>query len=255
MPASRRIITLSIAFTAIFLFSSKTTLAQVVINELIPNPNQGSDWVELYNSSNQGIDLDGWVLDDEGTKTNMVKIKEATISAYGFWVFEVGSRLNKSSDTVYLINHQGAIVDEYHYSANPGDGVSLGRNPDGGTWGVCHQPTPESENDCFFSPPNGEPPPSSEPTQVSVDQTPFSSPTGVSSPRPVKVLGGTFLGEAEVTPAGFFPWEATKEGEDQASPESALVKPLTKVFLGLGLILLFSAALFFWYNLRRSERS
>ncbi len=257
MPAHYRLLKFLIAFAAISLFCSEKIFAQVVINELLPNPGEGSDWVELYNTTNQDINLDGWVLDDEGTKTNMVEIREATMSAYGFRFFEVGSRLNKTSDTIYLINSQGTIVDEYNYSTNPGEDVSFGRMPDGGEWGVCSELTPELENKCILPSPSLASSPSllSSPTSSSPQPSGTLFSTETPSPKPVKITGATLLGkilgEEESTPAGFYPWEATKEAESQEATETSKTKLISKLFLGFGFIFLLISGIYLWYNQRK----
>ncbi|PIR97553.1 MAG: hypothetical protein COT91_00805 [Candidatus Doudnabacteria bacterium CG10_big_fil_rev_8_21_14_0_10_41_10] len=41
----------------------------IVISEIVPNPpgkDSGAEWIELYNSGDDVIDLGGWMLDDEG---------------------------------------------------------------------------------------------------------------------------------------------------------------------------------------------
>lgn len=264
MPAQQKLIVFLIALLAIFLFYPKKAFAQIVINELLPNPTGGSDWVELYNTSSQEIDLNDWVLDDEGTKTNMVEIKEVTVSAHGFWLFEVGSRLNKSSDTIYLINNEEVVVDEYNYSTNPGDDVSFGRAPDGGNWGVCDKPTPNLENQCVLPSPSPSPSPTPSPSQSQsptlspspqtetnshLDEAPSPTPT----PKPVKVVGATLLGEIlgeESSPAAFYSWEASEEAEDQEATEASKTSFLPKLFLGLGLGFLFASGFYLWYTQR-----
>jgi len=84
--------------------------------------------------------------------------------------------------------------------------------------------------------------------------SPQSSSTLIPSPKPIKVIGATFSGEIlgeESTPDGFYPWEATKEGESQEATENAKIKSLPKIIFVLGLILLLSAATHFCYNSRR----
>lgn len=256
-----------IAFGAIFLFLPGRVLAQVVINELLPNPADGPDWIELYNTTNQDVDLGEWILDDEGTATNMVDIKEATISAQGFLVFAVGNRLNKSSDTIYLKDKQELTVDEYRYIEDPGSDISFGRMPDGGEWGLCQAPTKGGSNSCILPTPTPIPTSTPQPTSASgpsdtptpIPNTPkLSTPTPTSTshltptPKSTKkteaTLSGEVLGE-ESTPAAFYPWEATEEAEAsaEASP-SGKNRWLSKVFLGLGFILLFAAAFYVWYT-------
>jgi len=268
MPAQFKIIVFYIVLMAIFLFFSGPIFAQVVINEFMVNPSQGSDWVELYNSNDQPIYLDSWILDDEGTKSDMVVIKEATISAQAFLVFEVGNRLNKTGDIVYLINDKGQIVDEYEYTDNPGDDVSFGRMPDGEEWGICNQPTPKLENDCIFPSPSPSPSSSTTSSQSpdpSLSPSSLASPSpssenddisgGSPSPKPTGVIGttllGKVLGEEESSPAGLFPWEAAEEGEEQETTSSSKGKLIPKLFLILGFGFLVVSGVWMWYTHRR----
>jgi len=261
MPARIKVL-IGFIFLFLGLFFISPVFAQVVINELLPNPTEGADWVELYNTTNQDIDLDGWILDDEGTKTNMVEIKDVTISAYTFWLFEVGSRLNKSSDTIYLIDDQGLTVDEYQYIANPGTDTSLGRMPDGEDWGTCSEPTPETENQCLVptSTPTPSPSPTPEsPTSTPTPEPPTSTPTLSPTPTPkaTKVVGTTLSGEIlgeEASPEAFYPWQATTEGEEaqEATPSKRRILPY--IFLGLGLTFLGVAAFWLWYTRLRVSK-
>lgn len=258
MPVQQKLIVFVIAFLAIFLFLPKKILAQVVINEFLPNPKEGPDWVELYNTTNQDISLVNWVLDDEGTKTNMAEIEEVTMSAYGFWLFEVGSRLNKTSDTIYLIDNQGMVIDEYCYSSNPGDDISFGRMPDGGEWGVCNELTPESKNKCILLSPSPSPSLETSPSPTASTQLEESPSPNISpSPKPVKITGATLLGkilgEGGTSTAGFFPWEATEEAESQEATENSRAKFIPKLFLSLGLVFLVVSGVYLWYNLTKGR--
>lgn len=258
MPARQRFLVFSLATAVLFFLSPRVVFSQVVINELLPNPADGVDWVELYNTTDQDVDLDGWVLDDEAA-TNMLEIKEATVSAYGFLVFEVGNRLNKNKDTICLINDQGSTIDEYQYTANPGTGISFGRMPDGGDWGICSQPTAGAANQCLVPTPTPTPTqspdsPTASPTPEPTTPTPTSPPSPTPTPKR-KVIKtptptpGEILGEEESSPAGFYAWEATEEAEVTAEAESSGRLRWLVIFLfGTGLVLLFAAAVWLWYT-------
>ncbi|MFZ5365908.1 MAG: lamin tail domain-containing protein [Patescibacteria group bacterium] len=229
--------------SAIFLFLPEKVLAQVVINELLPNPTDGPDWVELYNSTGQDINLNNWILDDEGTTTNMVDIKEATISAKGFLVFEVGSRLNKSSDTIYLKDDHGSTIDEYQYTKDPGTGVSYGRMPDGGDWGICQVPTKGGANSCVVPTPTPEPEEVSEPTPTPTPlptplPTPTPTPTPTKKPTPTPTLiptpTGEILGEEATPSAEEAPPTPEVLGETTKNPSNLL----PKILIGTGTLLL-----------------
>jgi len=76
-----QIILILVAFSAIFLFSTSfskvfSVNANVIINEFAAKTsgtNEDPDWVELYNSGNEAIVLDGWLIRDS-TETNKVNL-------------------------------------------------------------------------------------------------------------------------------------------------------------------------------------
>ena len=54
----------------------------VVINELLANPaGGGHDWVELYNTTDQALDLGGWFLSDDADDLTKYEIAQGTILA------------------------------------------------------------------------------------------------------------------------------------------------------------------------------
>lgn len=180
----------------IYFLSPKKVFSQVVINEFCANPTTDADWVELFNTLDQEINITGWILDDEGTSSNMVEIKEATISARGFLVFDVGSRLNKSEDTIYLIDSNNLTVDEYSYSKDFGDNISLGRMPDGDDWGICESPTKGGKNNCVLPTPIPSNTPTPDPTDIpqpTDTPTPTQTPTPTLSPTATPTLKPTLV--------------------------------------------------------------
>jgi hypothetical protein len=114
--------------------SSGTWRAGVFLNEFLPNP-IGSDslvmslgeWVELYNTSDQPIDVAGWHINDEAdhsviiTATNT--LPATTIVGDKDWlvVYLSHSVLNNTSassspaDTVYLYDNTNVLIDSYSY--------------------------------------------------------------------------------------------------------------------------------------------
>lgn len=127
-------------FIFFFIFVNKA-LADVVINEFLPNPSgptsEDTEWIELYNTASSTVDLSGWQLDDiVGGGTSPYTIPSNTlISENGFFVFEKSQTnigLNNSGDTVRLINSSGTEISTYPYSSTTED-VSYGRTQDGGS--------------------------------------------------------------------------------------------------------------------------
>ena len=60
MTAAHRVL----LFSLLFLLTAQLVLGNVVINEVMPNPTSGTEWIELYNKTSREIDLTGWWLED-----------------------------------------------------------------------------------------------------------------------------------------------------------------------------------------------
>ena len=111
---------------------------QVVVNEF--SANGSDDWVELYNTTDQSIDVTGWNLRDS-TATNH-KALTGSIAAHGFMVVDFSNYLNVNQDTIRLLNTSDAVIDTIDYNTSgailyPGAGQTTARTWDGGsTWAV-----------------------------------------------------------------------------------------------------------------------
>src|SRR3989344_1393738 len=89
---------------AIILFIAPITVfaseSSVVINEF--SSNNGTDWVELYNTSDQSVGLSSYSLSDGSASGNTKKIS-CSLSPHGFIVVEWGISLNnKGGDRILL---------------------------------------------------------------------------------------------------------------------------------------------------------
>ncbi|NIA01888.1 MAG: hypothetical protein GWP15_00735 [Nitrospirae bacterium] len=62
----------------------------VVINEIAwagTDDSTGDEWIELYNSTNQSVDLTGWYIEDDGG-ASVYTIAAGSIPAYGYFLIE-----------------------------------------------------------------------------------------------------------------------------------------------------------------------
>jgi hypothetical protein len=136
-----------------------TDEVSIIINEISYNPPvelPSEDWVELYNTGTETVDLAGWVLRDDSDANTFILPSGTTIGPEGYLVlcrdaaafaavFPAAGNvtgdfifgLANSGDMVRLFDSGGALVDvvlyddEYPWPVAPdGDGMSLSlRNP------------------------------------------------------------------------------------------------------------------------------
>jgi len=113
----------------------------VKINEIMPKPQAGKEWVELYNFGPCNIDITGWVLQDAaGFKGYLVTSASSSSTSSSHMllaeehaVFEFSNRLNNGGDTLTLLDRDGRHVDSYTYTFSL-EGKTWARTPDGGNW-------------------------------------------------------------------------------------------------------------------------
>ena len=98
---------------------SAASLGAVVLNEVELNPpDDGTEWVELYNNGAEDVDVGRWsvwIVDQNPTWTGVIPIpKDTSIPAGGYYVAE-GDRQwihTTGTGTVILKTDGGAVVDE-----------------------------------------------------------------------------------------------------------------------------------------------
>ena len=141
----------------------------VVINELLADsPGTDPDWIELYNTTENSIDIGGWFLSDSGSNPAKYKIASGTtIAPDQYIVFyqdehfdnddDLGCRepfaLSNNGESVYLTSAEGDVLTGYRNVEDFGPsqtGVSLGRyyksSTDNYNFVAMEQNTPGAEN-------------------------------------------------------------------------------------------------------------
>jgi hypothetical protein len=208
-------------------------LAQVVINEVHPNPSTGNDWVELKNLSASAVALSGWTLEDSSSAmTTTPGFTTQILPSGGYGVFDVGTRLNNGGDQVKLKNPLGSIIDQMSYASSILD-QSWARQPDGSGNFVLSAKTPSQSNDPLVSPipsptatptpaPSGEASPSPTPTaqpSPSPSASPTQLPTATLLPSPSPLPSSTPISATLPSPSPFLP-EALQLSEIMACPNT-----------------------------------
>lgn len=126
---------------------------KIIISEIYPNPfgrdnrEGSSEWIELYNDSDEDVNLNGWKIDDilrKGSKEYI--IDNQIIKARSFKVFEniqTKIMLNNSGDEVNILWVDGEVVDKVRYE-KASEGFSYNFVLDSWAWG--EKLTPGSNN-------------------------------------------------------------------------------------------------------------
>ncbi len=167
-------------FVLFFLLISYTptlSSSSLVINELFPNPSDGEvEWIELFNDSGIAVDLNDWIIED--VASHSAELKDlGIIEPNQFKVLSGeadGWLLNNSSETIFLRDNLGNVIDSYSYESTQ-EGLSFARVPDGGSnWLSLQTPTEGTTN-------GNSPTPSPTPT-------PTPTPTSTITPSPTPTL-------------------------------------------------------------------
>lgn len=139
------------------LFITGTAHADAPVNGIVINEFSSytsSDWVELYNTTDSNVSLNGWKLEDSSNTNPNIANLSGSLAGKAFLQVDVGDRLNQDGDVITLIhdtNHQTSVA--YGNAANPvvgapGDGQVAARTTDGGnTWQLTTNATPGATND------------------------------------------------------------------------------------------------------------
>lgn len=125
------------------LFGSVTT---IILNEIMPNPADGPEWVELYNPTDILVDLTGAALCDGRAGHCTIAELTGTIDPHGFTVVYLKSNyLNNDGDTVILLS-DSSTIDTITY-ASLASNQTMARKTDGANeWSVTISPTPGTAN-------------------------------------------------------------------------------------------------------------
>ena len=121
------------------LLAGSLGLCAVVINEVeLSPPDNGTKWVELYNTGEAAVDLTGWTVTIvDGPWTGPIGLK-GSIEPKGFYVAEGDPRWIQSiNGTVSLTDSAGNVVDKTpFFSDSSHNDFTWSRIPDGKNTGT-----------------------------------------------------------------------------------------------------------------------
>lgn len=123
----------------VVLLAGSLGLCAVVVNEVeLSPPDNGTKWVELYNTGDAAVDLTGWTVTIiDGPWTGPIGLK-GSIDPKGFYVAEGDPRWDLSiNGTVSLTDSAGNLVDKTpSFSDTSHNDFTWSRIPDGKNTGT-----------------------------------------------------------------------------------------------------------------------
>ena len=127
----------------------------VKINEIMANPkgkDEGKEWIELYNTSNEIINLENWIISNPPDKN--FEIKKTKINPKSHIVIKSKITLQNKENTIALLNSESVLIDQITY-AKPQEGQSYShisiksKDTQKSTW-QNSIPSPKSQNPILY---------------------------------------------------------------------------------------------------------
>jgi len=138
-------------------------MADITVSEIHPNPEEGFEWVEVYNGGSESISTSRLKLYDVTSK--VLKINKDILPARTYVVATASAILNNGGDTV-ILEKDGIVIETITYETiQQGKSYSRCNN----VWIINVLPTYEIANLCEE--------PTASPTNILHEATPTPSPT------------------------------------------------------------------------------
>ncbi|HOX86625.1 MAG TPA: lamin tail domain-containing protein [bacterium] len=142
---NRNLLLAAFLFALVFFVWTSGSFAAIVLNEAYSRGTEESpDWVEVYNDTDEPVDISGYKIYDGGGQSGSKPKKEfpagAVVPAFGVYVITVDDTgadsdfgLSSGGDDIWLENAGGTVIDHVTIPAMA-ETESYQRIPDGGDW-------------------------------------------------------------------------------------------------------------------------
>ncbi len=112
----------------------------LTLSEILPYPNDGEAWVELYNASSEAIRLEDFFLSDNPATAKRFQLPAGTLEAGGYLVCKLSGESKKTADdgsmqanfrigtndtAIYLANASGTVIDSLTWDASLAIGLAV----------------------------------------------------------------------------------------------------------------------------------
>lgn len=124
---------------------------EIIISEILPNPtgDQLGEWIELYNGSDDDVNLLNWSIEDLKGSTHKYIISNDLIIPTKKYIIifrtQSGITLNDDNDSLVLYQPNGKLQYQTAEYKSAKDGIAWARGPDG-NWYFTSTPTPATIN-------------------------------------------------------------------------------------------------------------
>ena len=120
----------------------------MIINEFLPNPvgkDTDGEFIELFNDSQNEINLTGWQLKDASGKSFVLKNQKLGPAEYLVFDYKTTKiSLNNGDETLFLYDQKGVLVDKAGFTGNALEGKSVIRKNN--KFVFTDKPTPGKTN-------------------------------------------------------------------------------------------------------------
>lgn len=115
----------------------------LIISEIMADPTEGDEWVEIYNPNEFSIELSNFQLDDIDGGSKPVNLPKTQLESKQYYVHYFSSMFNNGGDSVRIL-FGSHLIDSYTYSVTT-KGISFAKDSSG-NWQKTTDPTPGEEN-------------------------------------------------------------------------------------------------------------
>ncbi len=156
----------------------------IKITEVMPDPESGDEWVEIFNTTNQTIDLSQFQIDDVDGGSKPQNLSKVLLAPNQFFIHFTSSVFNNAGDSIRIL-YQTSVIDIFSYTSSV-KGVSFAIDTKN-NWQQTTDPTPGESNSIV---PPLTPTPTATPTiKPSPTSKPSPTPKKIKTPTPIKVKG------------------------------------------------------------------
>lgn len=156
----------------------------LIITEIMPDPRDGEEWIEIYNPMEFALELSNFQIDDIEGGSKPSNLPKYQLEPLQYFVHYSSSIFNNGGDSVRIL-YKNQVINSYSYPTST-NGVSFALDSSG-NWQKTTDPTPGEVNSIVAI---ITPTPTATPT---VKPTPTTKPTPTpkitKTPTPKKVLG------------------------------------------------------------------